>query len=873
MESQGNYYPGEMVRLTAVPAPNYEFVSWSGGKTGADNPLVFNAGADLSIVANFERPVWEQLRKMTAGDGAADDFFGTAVSSVGDRILVGAHKNDDMGNESGSAYILDASTGAELLKLLPADGTAADQFGKAVALSNEVAVVGSYKDEAGRGTVYVFDATSGQQLQKLVANDGAAGDYFGYAVAIHGDYIVVGSYGDDDVGSGSGSAYVFRASNGQQLFKLTAADGAEGDGFGKVVGIHGDTIVIGAPDDDDRGDNSGSAYLFKVSSKQQVAKLLANDGLAGDLFGGAVAVSQNHILVGARLQNGGRGAGSGAADLFDSADGSYTARLKASDGSTSDNFGGSVAVYGDYALIGACWDGDKGASSGSAYVFNLNTRSQLTKLLASDGTTSDYFGYAVGVSAEYAVVSATLDDDKGSSSGSVYVFDMGTASTEPLPDQVAVTATGENGSAVGIGSYGVGQTAIVTAVPDPGYYFTGWSGSIITMDNPIQFTVSEAADLTMNFSSVDAVVALDFNDQAWNTKATASTLFANSGNFAEKTYAFAGAMPADVLFNYNTTGGTALQFSQAAPDALHIQGPRMHWRDSFVLQARVQRGEGEGAIDLVLDEVGTTTLRWLVEADGKVSLTLANGDLVATTATPVVTVGEWVNLQAVVDLSKTGIENVVTLYKDGVAQALDPASTLGGSLIEENASVPVSGVATKLLQRSDNIAISVDFIRMMTDVSAPTYDPANFYAGEVDPNIDPNASASILLNPSRVFKRVVNHPDDFSDNGTLKAGKTVVYDTHPNPVQVFHGLFEIEYALETADFNGELIVDILVKKPEDAVFKKIGEMSPTANPGQGNGTWVQKFYWNSRKAAYDWTEGDAQPYRTTENVQLKFKVR
>ena len=103
-------------------------------------------------------------------------------------------------------------------------------------------------------------------------------------------------------------------------------------------------------------------------------------------------------------------------------------KLVASDGAASDSFGYSVSISSDgtTALIGARLDDDKGTDGGSAYVFKFNGTSwtQQAKLTASDGAANDYFGYSVSISSDgtTALIGATYDDDKGTDSGSAYVF-------------------------------------------------------------------------------------------------------------------------------------------------------------------------------------------------------------------------------------------------------------------------------------------------------------------------------------------------------------------------------------------------------------------------------------------------------------------
>ncbi|MFQ5658676.1 MAG: FG-GAP repeat protein [Candidatus Methylomirabilales bacterium] len=120
---------------------------------------------------------------------------------------------------------------------------------------------------------------------KLTARDGAASDHFGAAVALSGDTVVVGVSGDDDRGSSSGSAYVFQrtGTTWTEQAKLTARDGAAFDQFGAAVALSGDTVVVGARFDDDRGSSSGSAYVFQRTGATwtEQAKLTSQDGPGG----------------------------------------------------------------------------------------------------------------------------------------------------------------------------------------------------------------------------------------------------------------------------------------------------------------------------------------------------------------------------------------------------------------------------------------------------------------------------------------------------------------------------------------------------------------------------------------------------------------
>jgi hypothetical protein len=395
--------------------------------------------------------------KLVAADAAEDDEFGGSVAIDGDTVVVGAYRKDD---ETGAVYVLRASDGEELAKLTASDAAADDKFGYSVAIDGDTIVVGTYRGEAA----YVFRTTDGGatygQVAILTASDAAEDDYFGYSVAIDGATIVIGAYG---AGTG-GAVYILRTSDGgatyDQVAKLTAADAAANDYFGYSVAIDGATIVIGAYGDDDAGLVSGSAYVYRTSDDGatygQVAKLTAADAAAGDYFGKSVAIAGDTVVVSAHWKSSARG----AAYVFRTTDGGATydqvAKLTAADAAWNDYFGYSVAIDGDTIVIGAYGDDDGDYNSGSAYVYRTSddgaTYGQVAKLTAADAAGGDYFGKSVAIDGNTIVVGASDDDDGGWTSGSAYVF-SGTGSeglvagsdSAPTP-QPTTAALGSDGS-------------------------------------------------------------------------------------------------------------------------------------------------------------------------------------------------------------------------------------------------------------------------------------------------------------------------------------------------------------------------------------------------------------------------------------------
>jgi len=381
--------------------------------------------------------------KLTASDAAEEDLFGYRVAISGSTAIVGAIGDDDHGDFSGSAYLYDATTGQPLFKLTASDAAGGDGFGYFVAISGATAIVGApFDDHAGErsGSAYLFDVATGQQLFKLTAPDAAEGDLFGLSVAISGTTAIVGAPFDDDAGGSSGSAYMFDLASGQQLFKLTASDAAGGqigDRFGQSVALSNTTAIVGANLNSDAGFGSGSAYLFGLATGQELFKLTASDAAAEDYFGSSVAISGTTAIVGAHRNNDvgpGSSAGSGSAYVFDVATGQELFKLTASDAAADDSFGYSVAVSGTTAIFGALSDANAGFRPGSAYVFDLATGQQLFKLIASDVAAGDLFGYSVAISGTTVIAGAWRDDHAGTNSGSAYVFDV---TTLPCPGDIA----------------------------------------------------------------------------------------------------------------------------------------------------------------------------------------------------------------------------------------------------------------------------------------------------------------------------------------------------------------------------------------------------------------------------------------------------
>jgi YHS domain-containing protein len=355
------------------------------GKNIGNNP---GQGAAYVITCSGTPCTWAQQQELTAADGARDDEFGNSVAISGNTAIIGAWGKNSLYMPAapmtavapqGAAYVFMCSgtpcIWTQRQELTAADGASGDEFGNTVAVSGHTVIIGAPYKNSYQGAAYVFTCSGTPciwtQQQELTAADGARGDVFGYSVAVSGHTVIIGAIGKN---SPRGAAYVFTCSGTPctwtQQQELTAADGASGDVFGTRVAVSGAATVIGAPGKT-IGNNTlqGAAYVFTCSGNPcmwtQQQELTAADGASRDEFGTRVAVSQHTVIIG-------NNSSQGAAYVFRCSENPCTwtqeQELTATDGARGDEFGYSVAVSGNTAIIGAAY---KNSYQGAAYLFYL----------------------------------------------------------------------------------------------------------------------------------------------------------------------------------------------------------------------------------------------------------------------------------------------------------------------------------------------------------------------------------------------------------------------------------------------------------------------------------------------------------------------
>ena len=303
----------------------------------------------------------------------------------------------------------------------------------------------------------------------LTPSDGVDGGHFGTSVAIDGNTVVVGA---TQSANGTGAAYIFVKPTGgwgnmTQTAELTASDGQAFDYFGSAVAVSGNTIAVGAPGATINGDQqAGPVYVFVEpqggwQNMTETAKLTASDGYSTAEFGFSVAVAGNTVVAG-NLPF----VDSGAAYVYVEPTGGWTnmtqtAELTSSDGTQYDEFGASITISGNTVIVGAAEDGCScNAGPGAAYVFvepqtGWSNMTQTAKLTASDGSIADVFGWSASLSGRTAVIGQQE---------AAYVF------AEPKSGWVDMTQTAKLTETLNEGAFGfrvsIAGNIVVVSAPD-----------------------------------------------------------------------------------------------------------------------------------------------------------------------------------------------------------------------------------------------------------------------------------------------------------------------------------------------------------------------------------------------------------------------
>jgi hypothetical protein len=496
--------------------PNGNYYVYARIEDGVNGPVIDYSPGVVAI----DHAATDEI-KLTAPDGAAYDYFGSTVAISGDYAVVGAPGSGD----TGAAYIFkkEDTTWVEQIKLTPGDGAASENFGTWVSISGDTLAVGAPKSNANTGAAYVFtrDGSTWTQQARLIAGDGQAYDEFGACISISGDTLVVGAPNHDDY---SGAAYVFtrQGSSWSEPIKLDGGGATVAGHFGNSVSISEDTLIIGSPS---VGNQKGAAFIFRHAGSEWVAEaqLEPGDAVAWEYFGASVFISGDYAIVGNTGLAEANVEGAARIYAYDGTAWVEQAKITSSSVNAGESFGRSVSINSDMAAVsepkvwndagavylfqrtGAQWNEQdplipgEGGGEGSPSLPGEGERevppipregeregdpallNGYQKLTPIDGAAEDFFGDCVALDDKHVIVGARLDDDKGHESGSAYVYPLISVSIGADPESIFLCGEGAAPASLSWTSRGVDSVQI-----DPDIGSVAASGSVTI--SPLQTT-------------------------------------------------------------------------------------------------------------------------------------------------------------------------------------------------------------------------------------------------------------------------------------------------------------------------------------------------------------------------------------------------
>lgn len=387
----------------------------------------FGSGTSFS----FETNSYSKFEKQNILSFATPVVSGGGVVVISGSTIFGANGNDNLsggvGNDIIYGNVVLASAPYNPIYTInnptPAVG---DRFGEFLDQDGNYIIIGASEDDTGAvnaGSAYIYDITTGALVWTL-NNPEVQDNYFANAVAISGNYALVADKDSDDIALNAGKVYVYNVSTGGVLYTLTDPTGGSTEWFGHDVAMDGNYAIIGSPRDSAGAPAAGTAYIYDVTTGALVHTLNNPTPVLFDMFGEFVDISGNYAAVSASSDDT-AGADSGSIYVFDVTTGALLHTITNPNPSSSDWFG-RVAIDGDFLVVGTPWEDPFSFNEGIVYLYDLTTGSLLMTLDNPALSFGDEFGSSVDISGNYIAASARLDDTGISNSGSVYIFDRDT---------------------------------------------------------------------------------------------------------------------------------------------------------------------------------------------------------------------------------------------------------------------------------------------------------------------------------------------------------------------------------------------------------------------------------------------------------------
>ena len=348
---------------------------------------------------------WNREQKLLVSDGGAYDHFGSAVDAGEDIVVIGAIGY----HRTGEAFVyrFDGGNWTAEARLLNQDSRKYEDFGSSISISGDRVLVGddhAVVSDARKGAAYIyrFNGSDWRREATLVASDGEFWDEFGYSASLDGDFAVIGAPRSLRGGT---TAYVFRFADDRWIedAMLTLTSDRH-----VTVSVSGDHVVVGAPRNSRHGSASGSASTFRrrESGWEPLGELPPED-LTSERFGYSIDIDGDLAVVGSSV-TWSRRPGAARVFRFDGSGWFQEARLEAGEPALDDGFGTAAAISGATVIVGAMGDDTIGEDAGAAYVFVFDKGEWVLrqKILPDDDATDEQFGVSVAMFGDLAVIGA-----------------------------------------------------------------------------------------------------------------------------------------------------------------------------------------------------------------------------------------------------------------------------------------------------------------------------------------------------------------------------------------------------------------------------------------------------------------------------------
>jgi len=701
-----------------------------------DDVVAPNSGAGYLYDMTSATPT-VPVRTVSHAAPAAGNHFGQTVAMSGSLMAVGLPDDDQVGLDAGTVAIFEmnsATPGTPILVIDSIDVSLNARVGLSLALEGNILVVGAPQSFAGSirgGQVYVFDLSSATPKTPILTLADPApvlNDEFGNAVAISGSRIVVGARYEDTGAISTGSAYVFDMSSGTPTVPvhiLNNPSPAVGDTFGTSVAISGTRVIVGAPYDDTGAVDAGSAYIYDLTSGTPTVPLhTLNNPTPGnsDIFGNAVVIVGNRVVVGSQGNTVGATVNIGSIHVYDLASGTPATPVRTIDHPNPvfrDFFGASISLSGDRLLVGAPGNDTGATDAGRAYVFDLASVTPATPLATLDNPSpaqADGFGTAVSILGSRIAVGIPNADLSGRDQGAVAVYGP--------PSNNADLA----GLSLSIGTlspaFVSATTSYSTTLPGGTSSMTvtatrAQAGASITVNGNAVTSGSPSGSLPLNFGANTLTIVVTAEDQTTTKTYTVNATVAGSGTLAFANSVFtvvsnAAGSTADIVVQRSVSNEGAISCTLSSTDGSATSPAQYTAQTSTAVSLANGVSEAHISIPIAASATTTTAKAFTISladinsgaslgAPSTATVVILPPAYATDVVKPVATISTPANNASIVDTlpvaisgaatDNIGIAKVQVSINNGVSFTDASVTSIGGSSVTYTINVqPVAGV-------------------------------------------------------------------------------------------------------------------------------------------------------------------------------------